>query len=205
MNEIYELKKKMEEISERCWSAGWIVGLEFKLWDAITKGKPTNYGWGKITKSDISELKRLHKKVGGWWALPHILQVEERDIPILTDMYIETFMSTEDWLAYLDEIKKGKGVNGKTITVTIPNELYKPLREEYNDEEITHIARELLNVVLLDIINSWSSNENDTKPENYRYVYMYDPHARMRVVHVVKGDTAISLVSGHKVKLNTLK
>jgi len=33
-----------------------------------------------------------------------------------------------------------------------------------------------------------------------KYIYAYDPIIRKRVVHVVKGGYAISMVTGHKFK-----
>ena len=43
--------------------------------------------------------------------------------------------------------------------------------------------------------------EKETKEQ---FVYMYDPKIKRRVVFVIKGNYAISLVSSHKVKLNLI-
>jgi len=37
--------------------------------------------------------------------------------------------------------------------------------------------------------------------KKYEYIYKYDPIVRRRVVHVVIGKCAISLVTGRKVRL----
>ncbi|RZL32917.1 MAG: hypothetical protein EOO96_13105 [Pedobacter sp.] len=55
----------MSEISEKCYSAGWVLNLEYVLWDALTSG-PRKYGHDLITEKDIKILKELSLKTKGW-------------------------------------------------------------------------------------------------------------------------------------------
>ncbi len=55
----------MSEISERCYSAGWMEDLEYVLWDAVINGEKP-YGHGKVTNQDIQILKLLSDYCKGW-------------------------------------------------------------------------------------------------------------------------------------------
>lgn len=55
------LRKLMSGISEDYWCAGWLSGLEYILWDAVT-GKRKNV----CTPEEIEQLKYLSEKCGGW-------------------------------------------------------------------------------------------------------------------------------------------
>jgi hypothetical protein len=59
------LENLMSEISERCYSAGWMQDLEYILWDAVINGQ-RKYGHGTITKFDIDELKKLSTTCNSW-------------------------------------------------------------------------------------------------------------------------------------------
>lgn len=59
------LANLMVEISERCYCAGWMTGLEFVLWEALLNG-PREYGQHKITEKDIASLKALSTQTGCW-------------------------------------------------------------------------------------------------------------------------------------------
>lgn len=59
----------MGVISERCYSAGWHMGLEHVLWDAIhatSCGPASRLGDDEITREEIDELRRLSRLAGGW-------------------------------------------------------------------------------------------------------------------------------------------
>lgn len=60
-----QLANLMSEISERCYAAGWMSGLEFVLWDALTTG-PRSYGHDKITTEQIEHLRKLSNRTGTW-------------------------------------------------------------------------------------------------------------------------------------------
>ena len=46
------LYKKMSDISEDCWCAGWMMGNEYALWK-ILRGDRHDYGWGGIAYEDL--------------------------------------------------------------------------------------------------------------------------------------------------------
>ena len=55
------LRMLMSEISEERWCAGWLVGLEYILWEAVT-GKRKDV----CSAEAIEQLKYLSEKSGGW-------------------------------------------------------------------------------------------------------------------------------------------
>lgn len=61
------LAQLMSDISEECWCAGWMIGTEYRLWEAITDPED-HYHWGQdiINEAWRNELKRLSDKVCGW-------------------------------------------------------------------------------------------------------------------------------------------
>lgn len=57
----------MSRISERCYSAGWISGLEFDLWRrVIDPAADPSYGQDKVAPAELAELRDLSEKAGGW-------------------------------------------------------------------------------------------------------------------------------------------
>lgn len=60
-----ELQRRMSSISEDCYCAGWLSGLEFQLWSAVMND-PVEQGWWKVTQSDIDALRLLARQCGGW-------------------------------------------------------------------------------------------------------------------------------------------
>jgi hypothetical protein len=74
------LRKLMSGISEEYWCAGWLSGLEYTLWDAVTgKGKDI------CSLEEIEQLKYLSGKCGGWI----IWDEQAKD---------EKFVPMEEWL-----------------------------------------------------------------------------------------------------------
>lgn len=55
----------MIEISEKCYSAGWIKNLEYLLWDALTN-EERKLGRDIISESDIDQLKQLSQDCNCW-------------------------------------------------------------------------------------------------------------------------------------------
>lgn len=55
----------MERISEECWCAGWMTGLEFGLWEIANAGGG-GYGQGTVTKDDAEAMLKLSSEAGGW-------------------------------------------------------------------------------------------------------------------------------------------
>jgi hypothetical protein len=60
------LLRLMEDISEDCWCAGWMSGLEGQLWQAVTDPESYYAKHGGI-KPHIPGLRQLAEEAGGWW------------------------------------------------------------------------------------------------------------------------------------------
>jgi hypothetical protein len=60
-----ELAEFMSALSERAYSAGWMEGLEFALWRAVSHG-PFKYGQLELTVEHSHHLVELSKRCGGW-------------------------------------------------------------------------------------------------------------------------------------------
>jgi len=74
-----ELAELMSELSEKCYSAGWMKDLEYVLWDAVVSG-PRDYGHGTITKDDINKLIQTSDKVKSWILFDD--ELEEISVPL---------------------------------------------------------------------------------------------------------------------------
>lgn len=57
----------MTGISEDCWCAGWLTGLEHSLWQAAHSDEDYEFGMGVVTKRQRDLLRLLHEECGGWW------------------------------------------------------------------------------------------------------------------------------------------
>lgn len=75
------LELAMSEISERCYCAGWMSGLEVSLWEMVHH--PDQRGYGMCTKEDVDTelLGALSDAAGGW--------VTWRDVPWTDDRGVE--------------------------------------------------------------------------------------------------------------------
>ncbi|QNN44882.1 hypothetical protein [Pedobacter roseus] len=72
----------MSEISEYCYSAGWIRNLEYALWHAVINGE-RKFGQSYITESDIETLIKLSTDANAW-----IVYDDEKE---------ETALSLKEW------------------------------------------------------------------------------------------------------------
>lgn len=79
------LLKEMEALSEECFCAGWMDGLEDSLWKAATSTQAYRYGMCEIPLEQCRKLHQLALDAGGWW-------VWERGT---------TFMPLEEWMKSL--------------------------------------------------------------------------------------------------------
>jgi hypothetical protein len=75
-------------ISEECWCASWLDGLEFDLWKAATN---VNYGQGRITERQAKLLRLLSEECDGWWCW----KGDETDNP--------QFVSLAEWRGILEQ------------------------------------------------------------------------------------------------------
>jgi hypothetical protein len=60
-----ELASYMSELSEECYCAGWLIGLEFSLWKAMNTGKGSG-GFGCLREFELAHLRELSEACGGW-------------------------------------------------------------------------------------------------------------------------------------------
>jgi hypothetical protein len=79
------LLELMTDLSEECFHAGWMDGLEYALWSAAQGGKPYKYGQCVISTEECRMLKLLSETAGGWWVW--------RDD--------EVFLCLDEWLDHL--------------------------------------------------------------------------------------------------------
>ena len=78
------LAKIMSEISEDAYCAGWLVDLEYELWQILVDGQG-KFGFGAVSEAEIEELRLLSDLCGGW-----IVWDEERGG--------QTFVPFDQWL-----------------------------------------------------------------------------------------------------------
>ncbi len=74
---MVRLRNYMSDISEDCWCAGWLTGLEYDLWRAVIRGPAPlgqgslghgSFGQGLITRENLAVLRHLSTECGGWVA-----------------------------------------------------------------------------------------------------------------------------------------
>ena len=92
------LGRMMANLSEDCWCAVWLRDLEFTLWETLTAGG-RDFGWGRIEERDITRMKNLHERAGGWW-----IWVKGEDC--------QRFVTTEEWLQILAKKEPQAGCPG---------------------------------------------------------------------------------------------
>ena len=60
-----DLAELMSDISENAWRAGWMMGLEYELWQELTSA--TNSSVPPLaTQEQLERLSQLSKACGGW-------------------------------------------------------------------------------------------------------------------------------------------
>lgn len=63
------LLEVMREISETCYLAGWLIGIERTIWSfAIDPdGAPHECIRGEVSRAEVESLRALSQKARGWW------------------------------------------------------------------------------------------------------------------------------------------
>ena len=88
--ELYEL---MSDISEDCYFAGWMTGLEYAIFGALQDGD-LSYGMGEMDSDQVEEVRALSKELDGW-----IVWVDSDDEPDLPcEEWGPRFIPMADWL-----------------------------------------------------------------------------------------------------------
>jgi hypothetical protein len=62
---VVPLAELMSNISEECYCAGWMMGLEYALWDMVLGGS-RRYGQSEASEAQVTEMRRLSERAGGW-------------------------------------------------------------------------------------------------------------------------------------------
>lgn len=70
------LRQEMESLSEDCWCAAWMSGLEFQLW-AIAKAGGGRSGQGEVSPRRAAWLLGLAARAGGWWTFESFVDMAE--------------------------------------------------------------------------------------------------------------------------------
>lgn len=73
------LAEFMSEVSEEAYYAGWMVGLEYALWEALLEGR-SKYGRLELTDEHRRRLRQLSDECGGWIVFDE--RVDETWVPI---------------------------------------------------------------------------------------------------------------------------
>jgi hypothetical protein len=60
-----DLADYMSELSEEAYCAGWMMGLEYALWDAVLRHS-NEYGGLTLHDAERSRLRGLAEGCGGW-------------------------------------------------------------------------------------------------------------------------------------------
>jgi hypothetical protein len=78
------LAQYMSDLSEEAYCAGWMMGLEYALWQVVL-GLRTDYGRLAFTSEHVAELREFSASCGGW-----IVFDDERE---------ETWIPRKEWEA----------------------------------------------------------------------------------------------------------
>jgi hypothetical protein len=104
---IIELKELMEEISERCCCASWMVDLEFTLWkfvqEALKDGFQKDKEWGQntIKSFELNKLWNFAHEVNGWWIFNLETEKDEQgNFKRFIGWNGEAFVLLKDWEEY---------------------------------------------------------------------------------------------------------
>ena len=65
---VLALARLMSEISEDCYAAGWMGGLEFALWAIVQGEAQPEYGEYVVLPEQVERLRYLSSRIGGWVA-----------------------------------------------------------------------------------------------------------------------------------------
>ncbi len=104
-DKVDELISLMSGISEDCWAAGWIEGLEYTLWQLMQNGGGSIGMWWRMTPDEAATLKELSDSVDGWvwWSYT------ENNRPELDG---PRYISMEEWLKHLElRLHPGRRIN----------------------------------------------------------------------------------------------
>lgn len=98
------LYRKMSDISEEAWCAGWMTGNEFALWDiACNPQSDRRYGQIIVSVGDAATLKDMADTIGGW--IYWYDDEQEPDLP--SSEWGPRFVPMERWKKIVNEPRQG--------------------------------------------------------------------------------------------------
>jgi len=83
-----QLAELMSRISEEGYSAGWMKGLEYRLWE-ILNGRNREYGVHTITQEELGQLQSLVNKCGCWI----VFDEENEETAVELETWKKTFLN----------------------------------------------------------------------------------------------------------------
>jgi len=92
-----ELCATMSDISEACYFAGWMSGLEFAIWGAMQDGD-LRYGTGEMDAEQLERCRTLAKELDGWV----IWFDDDYDESMPVEEWGPRFVSMSEWLKIYD-------------------------------------------------------------------------------------------------------
>lgn len=60
------LVNAVREISDRCWCAGWMDGIEKTVWQAVLDDRDCGIGQGYVTREELIFIKALAERCDSW-------------------------------------------------------------------------------------------------------------------------------------------
>ena len=96
----HALRELMSELSKDAYCAAWHYDTEYRLWEILKHGRR---GWMALSADDprISELRRRHEVIGGWWWLNPVLGDGD-------DLGEKEFVTAAAWEAIYARMVDGK-------------------------------------------------------------------------------------------------
>ena len=90
--EMRELYETMSDISEDCYYAGWMHGLEYAIWGALQDGD-RRYGVGEMDAGQLEKVRQLSASLNGWI----IWFDDDDDASLPVDEWGPRFVDMAEW------------------------------------------------------------------------------------------------------------
>jgi len=128
-----QLARLMSRISEEGYSAGWMEGLEYELWEILNGGK-NNYGRHVVTQEQLQQLRFLSDKYGCWIVFDDDTEETAVDLEMWTKMFPNHMLKGSIYITKAIFLNLG----GKLVLNAGPKE---KLHEDFYVLKIPHNGR----------------------------------------------------------------